>query len=401
MAHILDFKKICRACLSDAGPLRELFSACTAGVFKYCTSVEVSDTDALPKLICQTCLDLLNKLYYFKQVVVRSNVILKQQCRLQNLQTKNDQQASEGNDIVEVNITELNEEVKMHDNNMSGDSSENLDRTEKPSADAILISQILSRRRRRGPGRPPKDPDGPKRRRERMKCMKCGKSFQKYENFEAHMRGHFGKKPDIKCKHCEKTFLSLRSLSSHVRIHTAMHLETHNNQKNYSCSQCGKKFAQPGNLKIHLIRHTGIKNYACTMCEMRFYIKADLVKHMRSHSAEKPFSCQLCDKTFKSRSFQAIHMRTHTGERPYACDLCPKKFMARKDLRNHRMIHTGEKPHKCQLCNQAFIQKCALNRHMKGHGKANEDAQNLIRAPLPPVNNTPPLPVAYAQWHTN
>lgn len=41
MAHMLDFKKICRACLSDAGPLRELFTACSAGVFKYCTSVEV------------------------------------------------------------------------------------------------------------------------------------------------------------------------------------------------------------------------------------------------------------------------------------------------------------------------------------------------------------------------
>ncbi|XP_034837002.1 zinc finger protein 32-like isoform X3 [Maniola hyperantus] len=377
MAHILDFNKICRACLSDTGPLKDLFTACSSGVFKYCTSVEIAATDALPKLICQTCLDLLNKLYYFKQVVVRSNVILKQQCRLQNLQTKNDQPTSEGNDnMVEVNLTELTDELKMHENNTSGDCIESSDKAEKPSADAILISQILQRRRRRGPGRPPKDPDGPKRRRERMKCMKCGKSFQKYENFEAHMRGHFGKK---------------------------VHLETHNDQKNYSCSQCGKKFAQPGNLKIHLIRHTGIKNYACTMCEMRFYIKADLVKHMRSHSAEKPFSCQMCDKTFKSRSFQAIHMRTHTGERPYACDLCPKKFMARKDLRNHRMIHTGEKPHKCQLCNQAFIQKCALNRHMKGHGKNNEDAQTLIRAPLPPVNvnNTPPLAMAYAQWHTN
>ncbi|XP_041975856.1 zinc finger protein 32-like isoform X2 [Aricia agestis] len=386
MSHLLDFKKICRACLSDAGPLKDLFTVCSAGVFKYCTSVEVSDSDQLPKLICQTCLELLNKLYYFKQVVVRSNVILKQQCRLQ---TKNDVTTNENGEIVEINITEVSEELKEQEHNTFQDITP-VDQPERPS-DATLISQILSRRRRRGPGRPPKDPDGPKRKGERMKCVKCGKSFQKYENFEAHMRGHFGKKPDIKCKHCDKTFLSLRSLSSHVRIHSAMHLETHNNQKNYSCSQCGKKFAQPGNLKIHLIRHTGIKNYACTMCEMRFYIKADLVKHMRSHSAEKPFSCQLCDKTFKSRSFQAIHMRTHTGERPYACDLCPKKFMARKDLRNHRMIHTGEKPHKCHVCGQAFIQKCALNRHMKGHAAP---------APVPPPQLDPPLPLHYWPGHT-
>lgn len=47
MAHILDFKKICRACLSDAGPLKDLFTACSAGVFKYCTSVEVSTYCAL------------------------------------------------------------------------------------------------------------------------------------------------------------------------------------------------------------------------------------------------------------------------------------------------------------------------------------------------------------------
>lgn len=52
-----------------------------------------------------------------------------------------------------------------------------------------------------------------------------------------------------------------------------MHLETHSAQKNYGCIQCGKKFAQPGNLKIHLIRHTGIKNIACTVCDMKFYVK--------------------------------------------------------------------------------------------------------------------------------
>lgn len=43
---------------------------------------------------------------------------------------------------MEVNITELTEEVKMHENNMATDSLDNANNTEKPSADAILIRLI-------------------------------------------------------------------------------------------------------------------------------------------------------------------------------------------------------------------------------------------------------------------
>lgn len=57
------------------------------------------------------------------------------------MQTKPDQ-TSEGNDIVEVNITELNEEVTMHENNMN-ESMDGTEKTEKPSADAILIRRVL------------------------------------------------------------------------------------------------------------------------------------------------------------------------------------------------------------------------------------------------------------------
>lgn len=41
MASVLDFKKICRACLSDTGPMQDLFMVCTPEMYKFCTSVEV------------------------------------------------------------------------------------------------------------------------------------------------------------------------------------------------------------------------------------------------------------------------------------------------------------------------------------------------------------------------
>ncbi|KAL0851517.1 hypothetical protein ABMA28_007307 [Loxostege sticticalis] len=306
----VDFSKICRACLSDSGPFKDLFLVCTPKMYKYCTSVEVSKTDELPKQICQKCLEALNNLFFFKEVAIRSNAILKK--RVEKSKVKDEAQGNASN------VDDLNEEA---DSSSDDSSSGEPDETQRNKEKRIITTRIA-------------------RRNTRLKCAKCERSFQKYENFEAHMRSHFGKK---------------------------RHIETHTNEKNYGCVQCGKKFAQPGNLKIHLIRHTGIKNIACTLCDMRFYVKSDLYKHMRSHSSDRPYSCDYCDKRFKCKSFQIVHSRTHTGERPYACDICPKRFRAFKDLRNHRMIHTGEKPHKCSVCSQAFIQKCALNRHMKGH----------------------------------
>ncbi|XP_026319433.1 zinc finger protein 32-like isoform X2 [Hyposmocoma kahamanoa] len=317
MSNNLDFTKICRACLTDVGPMRDFFTVCTSEVFKSCTSIEVSESDSLPKQVCETCLDMLNKFYYFRQVALRSNLVLQQQCHMQ-AQIKEEKHLQEPAKIEEITLLE-HSEVTVDDLGLD-------------AFDQVITEEVAEQkpRKRRKYIRGGREKPPPKR--PRMKCVKCEKSFQKYENLEAHMRSHFGKKPDIKCEHCDKTFLTFRSLNAHVRTHTGvrkyqcqtcgkhfaylnvlknhelihagikkhachmcdmkfvqaynlkMHLETHSAQKNYGCIQCGKKFAQPGNLKIHLIRHTGIKNIACTVCDMKFYVKSDLYKHMRSHS---------------------------------------------------------------------------------------------------------------------
>lgn len=105
----MDFNSICRACLSVTDHLQNIFRTCSAEVFLYCTSVQVnkhkhywlvlktppysnlqcvtyvkyivsqvSENDGLPGLLCQACLDLVNRLYYFKQLVLRSDATLRQ-----------------------------------------------------------------------------------------------------------------------------------------------------------------------------------------------------------------------------------------------------------------------------------------------------------------------------------
>ncbi|CAG9796936.1 unnamed protein product [Diatraea saccharalis] len=359
--NVVDFSKICRACLSDSGPFKDLFLVCTPKMYKYCTSVKVSRKDELPKQICQKCLEMLNKLFFFKEVAIKSNSILQQQV-LQDLQCC---WLVVKSYFIDLEVTLQSKQKQTHEIEentnedivqISPDGEHNL---VSKDADIGYCETEKSRKTRT---------QRSARENTKLKCLKCKRSFQTYENFEVHMRSHFGIKSESKCGVCGKTFSSLKNLSIHSRIHSGL--------RKYQCRWCGKRFTYLNVLKNHEMLHTGDKKYACNLCDAAFVqqynLKSDLKKHMMSHSTEKPFSCDQCDKTFKNKTFQVIHMRSHTGERPYCCDFCPKAFRSWRDCRNHEMIHTGERPYSCPLCEHAFIQRCALNRHLKGHARREE-----------------------------
>ena len=44
-----------------------------------------------------------------------------------------------------------------------------------------------------------------------------------------------------------------------MRGNLITHVPTHTDEKNDSCSQCGKNFSVRGNLKTHMLTHTGEK----------------------------------------------------------------------------------------------------------------------------------------------
>ncbi|XP_052129843.1 zinc finger protein 93-like isoform X2 [Frankliniella occidentalis] len=379
--EIIDLDRFCRLCLSEEHVTSHLFdnphddandSLCQKVIT--CLSVKITRGDGLPAMLCQTCVQHINTLCYFKELSKFVDTTLRHKL-LNNKKLSNNDWEKEIKLIVEdtkalkaskPNLIESCSTASSKPTPLKIESDCNY-RSDAdceislPNAISSLSDQeSIKSNDIEEEEQTVESPSLKKKKRFEYTCEFCGRTFPRSNHLAQHELTHVAEKP-FHCSECDKSFWYKQSLIGHIK-------QTHTGDVDYKCELCGKGFFKKTELTRHRPTHSNETPHKCPQCGMGFKITKTLKRHIRNvHTAQRSYTCHMCGKSFIQAQTLKVHMVLHSGVKPYTCSYCGKGFAQSAPLKTHIRIHTGEKPFSCHVCGDCFSTRSALNSHAFKH----------------------------------
>ena len=198
-------------------------------------------------------------------------------------------------------------------------------------------------------------------------CLWCVVTFGHPRHLQRHCRRAHESHPDYNIdlvrQVCSRTAEGRQMMETEG---LAEHKKT--KQRKQICTECGKMFQRPKDLRSHKKVHTQERPWRCDEdgCGKTFKKIQYLKAHKETHSSQRVF-CDVCGNSYASRNCLYIHRKLHSSDnQPYRCDLCGKDFNKSSNLSKHkREVHSYASPYRCDLCGKDFKRSSNLSMHKR------------------------------------
>lgn len=167
-------------------------------------------------------------------------------------------------------------------------------------------------------------------------CFECYGEFDDYVN---HVRFH---SCNFSCRFCGSKFLTKEKALSHEN---SKHAKETTEDRPFKCEKdnCKLSFKNLNHLRSHhLAIHTQQqREFQCNQCDKKFGLRAHLTIHIRQHYASFPCNFSGCDRRFKKLNSLKNHFfKEHKVTEIYLCN-CGARFKMLNQLKNHNENEHG------------------------------------------------------------